>query len=275
MAMNPASVYDTATIKTYDNEVLAIKFENDLNTALDLNQFTTVNNELAADPGMTYKVRTYFATGSAEDVEMGEGSTQFIGSDFTETDYTVKVTQAAVKYYDEQAMNDPNAVDKAIARLSASFTNDLNEKIIAELKKGTQVKYSFDHSFEGVIDALAMFPDDEAIKAEGKFLLMNKLDSAKLIKKAKDQLQYVEDYVRTGYLGTIAGVNIYNSKLVDEGESFLGTREAVTTFVKRGVKLTPEYDADHRENRLTGNIVRLVALTDNSKVVRLVTAAEA
>ena len=269
-----ASVYDTTNIKTYDNEVLAIKFENDLNTALDLNQFTTVNNELAADPGMTYKVRTYFATGSAEDVEMGEGSTQFIGSDFTEQDYDVKVTQAATKYYDEQAMNDPNAVDKAIARLSAAFTNDLNEKIIAEFKKGTQIKYSFDHTFEGMIDALAMFPDDESIKAEGKFLLMHKNDSAKLIKNAKDQLQYVEDYIRTGYLGTIAGVNIYNSKLVDEGEAFLATREAVTTFVKRGVKITPEYDADHRENRLTGNVVRVVALTDNSKVVKLLTAAE-
>lgn len=267
-----ASVYDTSNIKTYDNEVLAIKFEDDLNTALDLNQFTTVNNELAADPGMTYVVRTYFGTGSAEDVEMGQGNSEFIGSDFTESEYTVKVTQAATKYYDEQAMNDPNAVDKAIARLSASFTNDLNEKIIAELHKGTQVKYSFDHTFEGVIDGLAMFPDDEAIKADGKYLLMHKNDSAKLIKNAKDQLQYVEAYIRSGYLGTIAGVNIYNSKLCTEGEAFLGTREAVTTFVKRGVKLTPEYDANTRENKLTGNVVRLVALTDNSKVVRLVTA---
>ena len=268
-----ASIYDTNNIKTYDNEVLNIKFEQNLITALDMNAYTTVNHELAENPGMQMKIRTYRGTGSAEDVEMGEGNTEFIGSEFTEETYNVKTTQATTKYYDEQAMNDPNAIDAAIQRLSDSFTNDLTEKAVAEFDKASLVKYSFGHTFADVVDALAMFPNDESIKGSDKFLLINKVDAAKLIKNAQNSLQYVTDYARNGYLGTIAGVNIIQSAAVPAGTMYLATKEAVTTFVKKGVHLTPEYNAQLRENTLVGYVVRVVALTDATKVVKITTAA--
>ena len=269
MAMNPASKYDTANIKNFDNEVLTNKFERNLISALDVNPYITVNNELAQNPGMTLRIRTYKGSGSAEDVEMGDGNSAYIGSDFTETDYEVKVVQATVKYYDEQAMNDPNAIDVALQHLSDSFTNDLTAKVVDELGKATIVKDDFDYSFEGVVDALAMFPNDEAISANEKFLLMNKADAAKLIKNAKATLQYVTDYARTGYLGTIAGVNIIQSAACSAGEMYLATKEAITCFVKKGVRLTPEYDAETRENKMVGNVVRVVALTDATKAIKI------
>lgn len=268
-----ASKYDSTNIKTFDNEVLVQKFKQNLTTALDMNQFTTINYELAQNPGMTYKVRTYKGTGSAQDVAMGEGNTQFIGNEFSEQDYEVKVTQATAKYYDEQYMNDPMAVDAAIKHLSDSFTNDLTAKIIAELGKTTQTVADFTPTFESVIDALAIFPDDESIKSEGKFLLMNKADSKELIKNCKDSLQYVTDYVRSGYLGTIAGVNIYSSNAVTKGTAYLATKDAVTTFVKKGVSLNTDYDIQKRENILVGNVVRVIALTDATKAVKLTVKA--
>lgn len=270
-----ASKYDTTNIKTFDNEVLSIKFENNLLTALNMSAYCTVNNELAQEPGMIYKVRTYVGTGAAEDVEMGAGASEWIGSEFTETQYEVGVTAAKAHYFDEQALNDPNAVDTAIKRLSDSFTNDLTQKIVAEFDKATQVQYSFDHSFEAIIDALSMFPDDESIDGASKFLLCNKKDAAKIIKKCKDSLQYVEGFVRQGYLGTIAGVNIVQTDAVAEGSLYLADKTAVTVFQKRGVKLTTEYDADLRENKLFGNVIRVIALTDATHLVKLSTGAEA
>ena len=264
-----ASKYDSTNIKTFDNEVLTQKFEHSLITALDMNQFTTINHELSQNPGMKYKVRTYKGTGVAEDVEMGEGNTALIGNEFSEEEYEVKVTQATTKYYDEQYMNDPMAVDAAIRHLSDAMTNDLTAKIVAELDKATMTVDNFNPQFEDVIDALAMFPDDEAIKSEGKYLLMNKADSKELIKNCKDSLQYVTDYVRSGYLGTIAGVNIYSSAAVKAGTAYLATREAVTTFIKKGVALHTDYDIEKRENTLVGNVVRVTALTDATKAVKL------
>lgn len=266
-----ASIYDSANITTYDNEVLATKFEQNLTTTLDMSQFTTVNYELSQNPGMTYVVRTYEGTGSAEDVAMGEGNTTYIGSEFTEAEYPVAVTQATAIYYDEQAMNDPEAVDAAIRHLSDAITNDLTAKIVAELDKAT-LSGEFDNTFEGVIDALAEFPDDEAIQSTGKFLLMNKAESKELIKNAKDSLQYVTDYVRSGYLGTIAGVNIYSSAAIPAGTAYLATKDAVTTFVKKGVGLQTDYDIETRKNTIVGNVVRVTALTDATKVVKLTVA---
>lgn len=269
-----ASVYDSTNIKTFDNEILATKFEQQLTTALDMNQFTTVNYELAQNPGMTYRVRTYKGTGVAEDVDMGKGNTSLIGNEFEDADYTVKVTQATTKYYDEQYMNDPMAVDAAIRHLSDAITNDLTAKVVAEFDKATLVVNSWTPNFESVIDALAMFPNDEAVQSEGKFLLMNKAEAKVLVKACKDSLQYVTDYVRTGYLGTIAGVNIISSAAVPAGTAYLATKDAVTTFVKKGVSLNTAYDIETRENTLVGNVVRVTALTDATKVVKLTTAAK-
>lgn len=275
MAMNPASKYDTTNIKTFDNEVLNVKFEGNLITALDMNAYTTVNHELIENPGMQMKIRTYVGTGSAQDVAMGQGNSEYIGADFSEAVYEVKTTQATTTYFAEQAMNDPNAVDAAIKRLTDSFTNDLTQKVVAELDKANLIAYSFDHTFEAVVDALAMFPNDEAIKSADKFLLMNKKDAAKLIKNAKNTLQYVTDYARTGYLGTIAGVNIIQTAAVAEGVAYLATKEAVTTFVKQGVRLDTDYDIELRKNTLVGNVVRVTALTDATQVVKITVEAEA
>ena len=86
------SKYDTDTLKIADNEVLSVKFANQLKTKLDMNQFITMDYSLAENPGMVKKVRTYTGTGDVEDLAMGAKNSVVIGAQWVETPYEVKTT---------------------------------------------------------------------------------------------------------------------------------------------------------------------------------------
>lgn len=257
----------------YENFVLENKLEDLLTTAVDLNSYMTIDNSLTAQPGMTKKIHKYTATGDVEDLAMGVGNTGEITVSFTETEYEVKVTQGKFAYYDEQEMQDPMVVDMGMKGLSQQMTNDLTEKAIAEFGKATlSVTYTKggSPSFDTIVDAIAKLnTEDES----GLFLLINPSMQAVLRKALGTNLQYVEAFVRTGYIGSVCGVPITVSKAVPDKTLYLATREAVTCFVKKGSEIEQERDADKRTNYVYGRKVMLVALTDATKVVKITEAA--
>lgn len=93
-----ATIYDTtkatngvSDIELFDNEVVQTKIKSALNTALDMMNFATVDYSLSAAPGMQISVRTYTPSGEAERLVMGNANTTYVGTDFTEADYRVKL----------------------------------------------------------------------------------------------------------------------------------------------------------------------------------------
>lgn len=268
-----ASKFDTDNIKVFDNEVLEQKLENNLITALDMNQFITMDYSMVEEPGMVKKIRRYNGTGAVEDLAMGDGNTEDIGSEWAEESYEVKVTQGRVPFYDEQAMADPKAIDKAIQHLSEALTNDVTVKVVDELRKGSGEIATLD--FDGIVDAIAALPDESH---NDMYLLMNKLAYAELQKDAKDYLSYVEAFVRRGYVGSIAGVPIYVTAAIsnadadadpaveEHAEAFLACKSAIVCFMKKGVETEQERDADTRKTTIFGRNVKVIALVDGSKV---------
>lgn len=265
------STYNTVTpaLSIYDNEVIQTKVKSALNTALDLQSFATVDYSLSAAPGMKINVRTYTPSGQAERLAMGNGNTTYVGSDYTEADYRVNTLQATGKYFDEQVMADPKAIDVAIAQIPTAITNALNAEVIAEFGKGTQIVNSWTPTVASVLEALAEFPDDEVIKASDKFILVNNADYILLIKDAMKNNMYVKDNTDTNSLGSVAGVKVYVSKLVPTGKAFLATKEAVTIFTKKGYGVESARDIEKRSVTMVANTVNVVALTDAKKLVVL------
>lgn len=261
-----ASKYDTANILVFDNEVLKEKLEDQLITALDMNQFITTDYSLQATPGMKIEIHTYHGTGDVEDLEMGEGNTGNIGANWTSEDYEVVTTQGRVPYFDEQQMNDPTAIDKAIDHLTEQLVNDVTTKVVAELDKASHVQYSFAFDFDGIVEAISSLP---AEKNEGLFLLFARKDLAKFQKNLKGLLSYTEDFVRTGAIGSIAGVPLIPTDAISTGTAYLATKEAVTCFVKKGVEVEQERDSNTRKNTIYGRNVKVIALTNDDKVVKL------
>ena len=275
-AINAAQIPSGSSLNhthvVYDNTILENKIEDFLTTALDVAQYATHDDSLTQSAGMKKVVNKYTATGNVEDVLMGEGNTEDIEVAFDSVEYTVGVTQGRFPYYDEEAMTDPMVVDVGLKKLAAQMTNDLTAKIVKELDKTKLVINSATWTFNQIVDAIAMFPDEEI---SGLFLLVNKAQVADLRKNLGDSLKYVEDFVRTGYIGTVCGVPVIATNAVKAGEAYLATKEAVTIFTKKGSEIEQERDANVRLNKVYARKVMLVALTDDTKVIKLTSAPKA
>ena len=254
----------------YENFVLENKIEELLTTAVDLQAYMTVDNSLSLEPGMKKIVHTYTASGDVEDLAMGEGNSEDITVSFTSVEYEVGVTQGRFQYFDEQEMTDPMVVDTGLDGIAKKMVNDFTSKAIAEYEKATLQAPAAAWSFDAVVDAIAkMNLEDET----GLFLLISPADKAAFRKALKDDLSYSEAYVRTGYIGTVAGVPVIVSKAVAQGTGYLATKDAVTLFVKKGSEIEQERDANIRNNAVYARKVAVVALTDATKVVKITVGA--
>lgn len=277
-----ATIYDTPTnggmtpisaINVYDNEVVSTKIKSALNTKLNLQQFATVDYSLTAAPGMQIKVRTYTPSGEAQRLAMGQANTTYVGADFVEADYRVNTLQATAKYFDEQGMADPTAIDTTINQIPTAITNSLNSEVIAEMEKATIMVNSWTPTVTSVLDALAKFPEDEVLNSGDKFLLVNNSDYLALIKDAIAKSMYVKDNTNTASLGSVAGVPVYVSKLVPEGKAYLGDKTAITIYMKKGYGVETDRDIEKRAVTMVANVVNVVALTDAKHIVKLDKAA--
>ena len=253
----------------YNNQVLANKYESVLTTKLDMNPFMTIDNELAQDAGMTKKVITKTATGSVDEVTMGNGNTHYVEVSTTTNDYTVKTVQGQFIYYDEEAMADPAVVDAGLTGLAEKMMNKFVADAVAEFDKATlQQGYTKASGidFADVVDALAKLNmEDES----NLFMLISPNSVAAFRKNLQDDLKYVEAFVRTGYIGSVCGVPCYISKAIADGVAYVASKDAITNFVKKGSEIEQDRDIDLRKNMIIARKVAITALTDARKLVKI------
>ena len=253
----------------YENVVLSNKINEILTTKVNLNNYMTVDTTLAENAGNKKVVNTYTATGNVEELGMGEGNSTEITVSFTPAEYEVKTYQGKFAFYDEQEAQDPKVVDTGLDGSAKSMINEFTALAIAEMDKAT-LTVEGAWGFDLVVDAIAkMNLEDET----GLFLLVSPADKAAIRKALKDDLVYAEDFVRTGYIGSIAGVPVIVSKAVATGKAYLATKEAVTVFIKKDTETEYERDADTRNNKYWVRKVGVVALTDATKIVKVAITA--
>lgn len=257
------------THKIYDNFVLQSKFEDQYATKLDLMQFCTIDNSLVGTAGEKVTINTYTATEGTETLKMGEGNTENIEVSFTPENYTIELLQNRFPYYDEQAMIDPLAIDKGMDMMVTDMFNTAMTKCMAEFGKAKLKTYTSKFDFDAFVDGVALFPDNEA-EGISIFALVNPADKASIRKNLKDDLKYVEAYVRTGYIGTVAGVNLYTSNVAEQGTIILATNEAVTYFNKTGTEIAQERDENVRLNTIYSRKYGVFAFTNARKAVKII-----
>lgn len=257
--------------KLYPNHVLENRFEDQYNSKLDLMKFCTVDDSLVGTAGDKKIINTYTATNGTETLEMGAGNTKDIEVSYESKEYTIELLQNRFPYFDEEAMNDPLVVEKGLAHMSVDMFNTANAKAMAEFKKASLSVPVTAFDFAAFVDGAAM------LSFEGEdvpvFALAHKNDVKEIRKNLKDSLQYVEAYVRTGYIGTVNGVGIYTSNEATEGEIILATKKAVTYFNKKGTEVEQERDANIRKNIVYSRKYGIFAFTDATQAVKLVKGA--
>ena len=254
----------------YENIVLESKIKDFLDTKLDVSQFYTHDDTMTENAGMKKVVNVYDAVGNVQDLLEGEGNTTEIEVSFTPVEYVASTIQGKFAITDEAIMKDETALDTGLAKLSAQIVNNINSKFVAELGKATLTATypTAGINFDAIVDALALVGEDDT----NYNLFINPAQRAQLRKNLKDSLQYVEDFARTGYIGSVSGVNVYTSDLVTADTAYLFNVEAVTVFTKKDIEVEIERIANTRNNIFYGRVVNVVANTDLGKVVKLTKA---
>lgn len=260
--------------KTYDNFYLSNEIEDQYNSHLDLQQFCTVDNSLVGTAGMKRKINVYKATDGTEKLAMGKGNTKSIEVSYTPEEYVILLAQNKFQYYDEQEMTDPMLVPVGVRHMGTDMFNTVNADIFAEFNKATLTVSATKVDFGAFADAVAALniesiDNDPAQVAPMTFGFVNAADMAALRKNLKEDLKYVESFARTGYVGTVAGVNLYTKKDAVSGTIIVATRQAVTLFNKKGVEVEQERDGDIRQNTIFSRKYYLAALTDATKAVKI------
>ena len=256
----------------YDNFVLANEIEDQYNSYLDLARFCTVDNSLTGAPGMVKKINVYSATSGTEKVAMGAGNTKDIEVSYTPEEYRILTAQNRFKYFDEQEMTDPMVVTTGIRGAAVDMFNHVNADVFAEFNKATLSVPASAPDFAAFVDASALL-NVENLEGMELFAFVSPKDKAKICKALKDDLKYIEAFAKTGYIGTVAGWNLYTKKDAVENTIVGGTREAVTLFNKRGIEVEQERNADLRQNTIISRKYYLAALTDASKAVKITLGA--
>ena len=253
--------------QVYDNFFLSNEVEDQFNSHLDLQQFCTVDNSLVGTAGMKRIIHSYRATNGTEKLTVGQGNSKSIEVSYTPAEYEIALAQNRFDWNDEHAMTDPMLVPVGMKHAGTDIFNTVQADIYGEFAKtGIEVPATaFD--FDAFVDAVALnIENDEEASV---FAFVCPKDKAKVRKALKDDLKYVEAYAKTGYIGTVAGVNLYTKADAKEGEIIVATKAAVTIFNKKGVEVEQDRDGNTRKNSAFSRKYYVVALTDESKAVKI------
>ena len=260
----------------YSNFYLSNEVEDQFNSHLDLQTFCTIDRTLEGTAGMVRKINVYRATDATEKLAMGAGNTKSIEVTHTPEDYTILLAQNRFQYYDEEAMTDPMIVPVGVRHMGTDMFNTVNGDIFAEFGKATLSVETPAFDFGAFVDAQAKL-NLENLEGVSVFGFVCAADMAKIRKALKDDLKYVEAFAKTGYVGTVGGVNLYTKKDATPGEIIIGTKDAVTLFVKKGTEVEQpprdSEDANIRKNTIISRKYYLAALTDATKAVKITLTA--
>jgi hypothetical protein len=289
MAITDYSSQSLANVITKNQGYVSNLVEDKYLTHLDLNGFCTVDNGLQGVAGDIRTIDVYGAVGEAADVAEGEGNTTSISTTLTPQRYQFKCAQAWFQYSDEALMRDPFAVNTGLGHLGVAMFNKVNADIMGQMATVTGADHTLSAAtpnFDAFVDAVAKLHIDDAagedaMAAQGRVLptvwaLLSKADIANARKALKDSLQYVEAYARTGYVGTVAGVNLYYQQAMTAGTIYVGTNKAVTVFNKTGVDVETaarsggvDGTANKRLNDVFARKYYIAALTDINQIVKV------
>lgn len=257
----------------YDNFYLSNEIEDQYNSHLDLQQFCTVDNSLTGEAGMLRKINVYKATDGTEKLTLGEGNTKAISVDFTAKEYRILLAQNRFQYYDEEAMTDPMLVPVGTKHMGTDMFNTVNADVFTEFNKATLTVNATALNFNAFVDAAAKL-NLENLEGVTIFGFVCPADMAAVRKNLKDDLKYVEAFAKTGYVGTVGGINLYTKKDAVAGTVVIATKEAVTLFNKKGTEVEQERDGNTRQNTIYSRKYYLAALTDETKAVKITVGAE-
>ena len=252
----------------FENKVIQAKAQDLLTTAVNTRNLMTVDNSLTQEPGMIKTINVYTYTGEAQELGIGEGNTVRGGISFKGTDYKVKMVQQAFDYHDEEFMTDNNVVDMGVKGATQLMTNKMTADFIAEAKKATVSHEAPEFGYEAIVDAIAKLNLEDESKL---FVVIPTAWKAELRKDPDYVAARMGEVVYNGQVGTVCGIPVIVSKALTD-EAFVMSAEAISLIMKKDVEVEQDRVADERLNSIYLRAAYIVALTDATKICKIVKA---
>lgn len=249
----------------YANKVIEAKAKDLLTTAVNTRSLMSVDTSLTATAGMTKTINVYTYTGTAEELEAGQGNSNRGSISYVGTDYTVKMVQQAFDYQDEDFMKDNTIVDNMLKGANQVMVNKMTADFIGECGKATLSHNATTFGYEAIVDAIAKLNMEDESKL---FVVIPTAWKAELRKDADYVAARMGEVVYNGQVGTVCGIPVIATNALTD-EAYLMTTEAVKLFMKKDVEVEQDRDADTRTNSVYLRTAYIVALTDATKICKI------
>lgn len=262
-----------------DPEVMAPMISAQLPKAIKFSSIAPIDTTLEGQPGSTITLPKYKYIGDATDV--AEGAAIDYAALTTETEqYTIKKAGKGIKITDESALSgygDPEGEAQKQIRMSiaSKVDNDiLAAALTATLAVESEINIDLidllENTFEDAPDSF------EDVDSTGVLFLSYK-DAAKLRKEAAGlwtrASELGDKILITGAFGEVLGWEIVRSRKVIDGEGVAVKAGALKTYLKRGLLAERDRDIDHKLTKFNADQHYVVALVDESRVVKIVPKA--
>lgn len=233
-----------------------------------------IDDSLVGVPGNTITIPSYAYIGDAADVAEGVamGTTTLTSST---KQATVKKAGKAVEITDESVLSgygDP--VGEANNQLLLSIASKIDADSVTALDGATLVHtVAAVISYNAVVDAIDKFGEEDD---EPKILFIHPNQKATL-RKDSQFITNVDNMFMTGVIGEIAGCQVVASSRVplvagtpNTYKNYIVKPGALSIYLKRDVQVESDRDILAKTTVISADEHYVVALADESKVVKLV-----
>ena len=250
----------------FNNKIIEAKAKDLLTTSLNTRNLMSVDNSLSGTAGMIKTINVYTYTGTAEELEAGEGNTNRGSIAYVGTDYTVKLIQQAFDYQDEDFMKDNTIVDNMLKGANQVMVNKMTADFITECGKASLSHKATAFGYDAIVDAIAKLNLEDESKL---FVVIPNAWKADLRKDEDYKSARMGEVIYNGQVGTICGIPVIATKALTEAAYVMST-EAIKLFIKKDVEVEQDRDADTRTNSVYLRTAYICAKVDDTQICKII-----
>ncbi|WP_232219606.1 N4-gp56 family major capsid protein [Carnobacterium pleistocenium] len=271
MKMNIQMFATTVLSDMVDPEVLGDMIAAELPNAIKFSGIAPIDTTLQGQPGSTITIPKYAYIGDA--VEVAEGAAiDYTKLTTSNSSYKIKKVGKGVEITDEAVLSgygDP--IGEAKSQVTTAIASGIDNDTLVQVKKATlaTTNDAFDATLIDSIEDVFNTEDQET-----GVLFMNPKDVTKLRKGIAEGWTRATDLgdqlLVTGVFGDALGWQVVRTRKVTQGEVYAVKVGALKTYLKRGVNPETGRDMDHKLTKFNADQHYVVALVNDSKVLKVV-----
>ena len=259
-------------IALYENFVLENKMTDLVNSKIDVYSLFTTDNSLEQAAGLKKIVNKYTYSGAVEKLAKGAKNSTKGSVTFVPTEYEVERYQQTYEYNDMDVMQDPYVVDVASTGAATLMANEIKAEYFDELAKISNEFAYTTLNYDAIVDGLASI--NREVESD-QFIVMGIKARATIRKDNDFKASRQGEILYSGQFGTISGVPCVFSKLCEDDELYITSKDQVKFFVKKAGNVEQDRDIETKDNTVVYERHGVMALVDETKSIKLVKKAGA